>query len=177
MEEKKKKMAFPFHSSLPESGHSFYGVSVTAQRSEQDLRFGPRSNAGGFHSSMEMICKKGKMLFSFSVTSQFRWLSVLPLYLINTETHPLPCCKLFFLYFFFQVYSYVCVCLVTQLYMTLCDPMDYSPSGSSIHGILQARILESVAIPFSTCFDRCIFTYLVLLVICIFYGVRLKSLF
>ena len=32
---------------------------------------------------------------------------------------------------------------------TLCDPMNYSPLGSSIHGILQARILERVAIPFS----------------------------
>ena len=32
---------------------------------------------------------------------------------------------------------------------TLCDPMDHSPPGSSIHGILQARILEWVAIPFS----------------------------
>ena len=45
----------------------------------------------------------------------------------------------------------VCVCvylLVTQLYPTLCDPMDCSPPGSSIHGILQARILEWVAIPF-----------------------------
>ena len=39
---------------------------------------------------------------------------------------------------------------VTQLYPTLCDPMDYSPPGSSAHGILQARILEWVAIPFST---------------------------
>ena len=29
------------------------------------------------------------------------------------------------------------------------DPLDYSPPGSSIHGILQARILEWVAIPFS----------------------------
>ena len=29
---------------------------------------------------------------------------------------------------------------------TLCDPMDHSPPGSSIHGILQARILEWVAI-------------------------------
>ena len=29
---------------------------------------------------------------------------------------------------------------------TLCDPMDYSPSGSSVHGILQARILEWIAI-------------------------------
>ena len=31
----------------------------------------------------------------------------------------------------------------------LCDPMHYSPPGSSIHGILQARILDWVAIPFS----------------------------
>ena len=36
-----------------------------------------------------------------------------------------------------------------QLCMTLCDPMDYSPTGSSVHGILQARILEGVAIPSS----------------------------
>ena len=33
--------------------------------------------------------------------------------------------------------------------MTLCDPMDCSPPGSSVHGILQARILEWVAIPLS----------------------------
>ena len=31
----------------------------------------------------------------------------------------------------------------------LCDPMDYSPPGSSARGILQARTLEWVAIPFS----------------------------
>ena len=31
----------------------------------------------------------------------------------------------------------------------LCDPIDCSPPGSSVHGILQARILEWVAIPFS----------------------------
>ena len=30
---------------------------------------------------------------------------------------------------------------------TLCDPMDLSPPGSSVHGILQARILEWVAFP------------------------------
>ena len=39
--------------------------------------------------------------------------------------------------------------LVTQLCSTLCDPMDCSLPGSSVHGILQARILEWVAIPFS----------------------------
>ena len=38
---------------------------------------------------------------------------------------------------------------VAQWYPTLCDPMDCSPQGSSVHGILQARILEWVAIPFS----------------------------
>ena len=32
---------------------------------------------------------------------------------------------------------------------TLCDPMDYSPEGSSIHEILQARMLEWVAVSFS----------------------------
>ena len=38
---------------------------------------------------------------------------------------------------------------VAELYPTLCDRMDYSLPGSSIHGILQARILEWVAVPFS----------------------------
>ena len=38
--------------------------------------------------------------------------------------------------------------LVAQLCLTLCNPMDYSPPGSSVHGILQARTLEWVAIPF-----------------------------
>ena len=36
-----------------------------------------------------------------------------------------------------------------QLCPILCDPMDCRPPGSSVHGILQARILEWVAIPFS----------------------------
>ena len=40
----------------------------------------------------------------------------------------------------------MCVCVCTQSCPTLCDPMDCSPPGSSIHGILQARILEWVAI-------------------------------
>ena len=40
-------------------------------------------------------------------------------------------------------------CLVTKSSLTLCDPMDCSPPGSSIHRIFQARILEWVAISFS----------------------------
>ena len=44
----------------------------------------------------------------------------------------------------------VCVCvLVTQLCLTLCHPMDCSPPGSPVHGILQARIRMWVAIAFS----------------------------
>ena len=38
---------------------------------------------------------------------------------------------------------------VAQSCPTLCNPVDCSPPGSSVHGILQARILEWVAIPFS----------------------------
>ena len=38
---------------------------------------------------------------------------------------------------------------VAQLCLTLCNPMDYSLPGSSIHGIFQARVLEWVAISFS----------------------------
>ena len=38
---------------------------------------------------------------------------------------------------------------VAQSCPTLCDPMDCSPPGSSIHGIFQARVLEWVAIAFS----------------------------
>ena len=43
----------------------------------------------------------------------------------------------------------VVVVLVIQLCPTFCNPMDCSPPGSSVHGILQARILEWVAVPFS----------------------------
>ena len=52
----------------------------------------------------------------------------------------------------------VCVCVCVCVYvcakslqscLTLCHPMDCSPQDSSVHGILQVRILEWVAIPFS----------------------------
>ena len=40
----------------------------------------------------------------------------------------------------------VCVCMCVQSCLALCDPMNCSPSGSPVHGIFQARILEYVAI-------------------------------
>ena len=42
-----------------------------------------------------------------------------------------------------------CVCVCTQSCPTLCNPMDCSPPGSSVHGILQARTLEWIVISFS----------------------------
>ena len=48
--------------------------------------------------------------------------------------------------FYFPVLPSVVLCSVTQWCPTLCDPIDYSSPGSSVHGIFQARILEKVAI-------------------------------
>ena len=46
-------------------------------------------------------------------------------------------------------FSYFVVCAkLLQSCLTLCDPMDCGPPGSFVHGILQARILEWVAMPF-----------------------------
>ena len=47
---------------------------------------------------------------------------------------------------YFFIYSILCMCLITHLCLTLCNLMDCSPPGSSVNGILQARILEGVAI-------------------------------
>ena len=41
------------------------------------------------------------------------------------------------------------LCVCARSCLTLCDPMDCSPPGSSVHGILQARIREWVAVPSS----------------------------
>ena len=41
----------------------------------------------------------------------------------------------------------VCVCVCAQLGQTLCDPMDCSPPGSSVHGIFQARIWSGLPFP------------------------------
>ena len=58
-----------------------------------------------------------------------------------------------------MVYKYICVCVCVfaaatakslQPCPTLCDPIDSSPPGSPVPGILQARTLERAAISFST---------------------------
>ena len=56
--------------------------------------------------------------------------------------------QVFFFNFLFCIEVKVKV-LVAQSCLTLCDPMDCRPPGSSVHGVLQARILEWIAILFS----------------------------
>ena len=51
--------------------------------------------------------------------------------------------------FYFNVWVRKVKVKVAQLCLTLCDPVDWSLPGSCVHGILQARILEWVAISFS----------------------------
>ena len=70
--------------------------------------------------------------------------------------------SLFFFFFFLKIsglwlsvlcpgiWNSPCVCTkLLQSCSTLCDPMDCSPPGSSVHGIFQVRILEWVAMPSS----------------------------
>ena len=42
-----------------------------------------------------------------------------------------------------------CLCVSCSAVSDSCDPMNCRPPGSSVHGILQAKLLEWVAIPFS----------------------------
>ena len=77
---------------------------------------------------------------SFCLYAQFlwTWLSLRPsgpqLHFCPYPLHPVPAC---------------CCCLASKLCPTLCNAVDCSLPGSSVHGIFQARILEWVAISFS----------------------------
>ena len=64
------------------------------------------------------------------------WCSILQVYMIMLA-----------LKLYMYIYTmWVVLCSVPQLCLTLSDPMNRSPPGSSVHGIFQARILEWVAI-------------------------------
>ena len=82
-----------------------------------------------------IYCIKLKCFFSGHSISFLNWL----LYLSKTEVFKLYCAS-------FESES---ESEIAQLCPTLCDPMDCSLPGSSIHGIFQARVLEWGAISFS----------------------------
>ena len=68
---------------------------------------------------------------------------------IKQDVTLIPICKnVLYIYIYVYVYASAAAKLL-QLCPTLCDPIDSSPSGSTVPGILQARTLEWVAISFS----------------------------
>ena len=99
-------------------------------------------------------------------TSLLFWIIHLNLYLIildNWKLHLIVLRIIKFLHFWLWIIQFynknklnlqwslqlLWVYLVAQLCPTLCNPMDYSPPDSSVHGIFKARILEWVAMPSS----------------------------
>ena len=70
---------------------------------------------------------------------------------VHTHAHTHVCAHTH-THLFMHICSFVTVlvlCLCAQSCLTLCNPMDYSPPGSSVRGILQTGILQWVAISFS----------------------------
>ena len=79
-------------------------------------------------------------------------------YHIPTIGQVLHRCQFIFFFFLLKLFfKQLCVCvhMHTRLCLTLCNPMNCSPRGSSVHDIFQARILEQVAISSSRRSSRC----------------------
>ena len=76
-------------------------------------------------------------------------------FIVLARVHKISIFQSYLLIVFQNIFNYhsywwhLCVCSFAQSCPTLCNPMLCSPLGSSVHGILQARILRWVAMPFS----------------------------
>ena len=69
---------------------------------------------------------------------------------------------IWYLYMYIYIYVYMYVYMLSHFsHVQLRDPVDWIPPSSSVHGILQARILEWVAISFSS-----IYVYTHIYIIC-----------
>ena len=76
---------------------------------------------------------------------------------LGSIAYKILCDMVIWRHWYTHTHAYMCVyiylkkvkVLVSQLHPTLCDPMDCSLPSSSVHGILQARRLKRIAIPFS----------------------------
>ena len=100
---------------------------------------GPGSQEGQLTSSLARPCLTSRLLSSWLQSEVL----ALSLSLLNSRIIALQCCV-----------DFCCAPLVAQSCLTLCDPTDCTLSGSYLQGILQARILEWVAIPFSRVSSR-----------------------
>ena len=90
-------------------------------------------------SDLGVIISRGGREVKGCVSEKYK-LYYLILYL-ESEIHINVCIYVF--------HIHMCCAKSLQSCLTLCDPMDGSPPGSSVDGILQARILEWVAMPSS----------------------------
>ena len=84
------------------------------------------------------------LLFWWSLRNKIYFLNIIFEWLLNWLIKNFEQKIIFYLFATLHTF-----CLVTQLCPTLCNPMDYSLPGSSVHGISQPRILECVDISFS----------------------------
>ena len=93
-----------------------------------------------------MVVSSEKM-YLLNFLSNLKWKPSLPRFCLKCM--PLQSCKAhggMLLVLLSSSLPHACMCALSlQLCLTLSDPMDCSPPGSSVHGILQARILEWVA--------------------------------
>ena len=78
---------------------------------------------------------------AFWLQGIYIYIFLLKLYLIHFYV--------FIFYFWVYHFYFSSLCVYGWLCLTLCDPVDHSPPGSSVHVIIQARILEWVAISYS----------------------------
>ena len=113
-------------------------ISVHLKRIQECCIFSIHLESSAF-SYLPMVSKKSIMVILSWITSRVlfllpSWIPVLTVLVGHLSNTAFLCQKI--------------KVLAPQLYPTFCNPMDCSPPGSSVHGILQARILEWVAIPF-----------------------------
>ena len=97
-----------------------------------------------------IFSKRNNKLVIIFVWYQYRICILLLFYLLYLIIIIYPhICLFFYLFPCIQAKKLVCVYSDAQSYLALCSPMDYSPPGSSAHGIFQARVLDQGAISYS----------------------------
>ena len=127
---------------LGHRGSLIFAGTCRIQFPDQGSNLGPCIGS----SESQPLDHQGSVIFKFQICnlSEYIWDSSRLLHVatgsfLNTHTHT-------------HTHTQILMCVlcpVAQSCPTLCDPVDYCPPGSSVHGILQARILEWVAMPSS----------------------------
>ena len=130
---------------VPCPSRSQPGHGPHTQISRRLLRFLTQARRGAEAElgSMNFLSFLTAHAFLESLPSFHTFLTLLNLHFFHFSSHSAPSPRHHVLSFF------LCLESVTQSCPTLCDPLDCSPPGSSVHRLLQARILGWVTIPFS----------------------------